>query len=115
MNRNYLRGIPIATRLRRSCVKDPITECWNWSKALLASGYGQITWNGINYRAHRLAYEVFKETTIGDLCVLHTCDNPKCINPDHLFLGTQAENIRDRCNKGRTRTGHALYTIKSGA
>jgi len=56
------------------------------------------------YKAHRIAYELLKGPT-GDFFVLHTCDNPPCCNPDHLWLGTQADNIKDCKEKGRTRNG----------
>lgn len=77
-------------------------DCILWWKSLNAGGYGCIM---INYRrmyAHRYAYELFKGTIPEGMSVLHTCDNTACINPDHLYLGTQQQNMRDRQVRKRT-------------
>ncbi len=86
-------------------LKDSATGCWNWPGALNQSGYGQIGRNlgGAPKVAlcHRLSWEMHKGPIPPDLWVLHKCDNRRCCNPDHLFLGTNADNIRDRDQKGR--------------
>jgi hypothetical protein len=87
-----------------------VTEkgCWEWIGSKRHYGYGQVTFNGRPGRkAHRVAWELTRGKIPGDLCVLHRCDNTACINPDHLFLGTQLDNIQDMNAKGRHgRTWH---------
>lgn len=75
--------------------------CWEWKAGLHTAGYGAISVSGKKEGAHRVAYELFVGPIGEGLCVLHTCDNPPCVNPEHLFLGTLVENNRDRDAKGR--------------
>jgi len=94
-----------ATMVDRFLSKVDIPEdaalCWNWTGSTV-KGYGQIS-NGIKHkslRSHVVSYLLFKGE-VGDKCVLHRCDNPRCVNPDHLFLGTVLDNVRDMHSKGR--------------
>jgi hypothetical protein len=75
-----------------------INECWPWKGALNNSGYGSFRGQG----AHRYAYMVWHGYIPKDLHVLHTCDNRKCCNERHLFVGTVSDNWRDALRKGRT-------------
>lgn len=76
------------------------SDCWLWTGGLYKKGYGQF-WDGERMvRAHRFAYELFVGP-IGDVLVLHECDTPGCVNPEHLFLGTHEDNMRDMVQKGR--------------
>ena len=77
-----------------------INDCWIWQGAKLTDGYGMISLDYKTKRVHRVAYEYFVGP-IGDKVVCHKCDNPLCINPKHLFLGTQLDNIKDMVSKGR--------------
>ena len=84
---------------------DEKTGCWVWNAALARGGDGQFFTSVIDgrtwYRAHRFSYEAHKGKIGDGLVVMHSCDNPACVNPDHLSVGTQADNIRDRDSKGR--------------
>lgn len=76
-------------------------ECWIWQATTNQSGYGRIRVNGTLFQAHRIAY-VIRNGSIDDaLFCCHTCDNPPCCNPSHLFLGTASDNMQDMSRKGR--------------
>ena len=90
-------------------------ECWNFPY-VNSNGYGQVAVNEtiatgqykLHHRyAHRLAYEVFNGPIPGGLNVCHRCDNPRCVNPAHLFVGTDADNNRDKVNKDRQTRGES--------
>lgn len=75
--------------------------CWLWTGYRNDNGYGQVGFNGHVRLAHRVAYTLAFGIIPEGMDVLHHCDNPSCVRPDHLFLGTQLDNIRDRDTKGR--------------
>lgn len=76
--------------------------CWEWQANADRRGYGHMTIKGKKVQAHRFSYELFVAPP-GDLFVLHRCDNPPCVRPDHLWLGTNADNMADMRAKGRER------------
>lgn len=80
-------------------------DCWTWTAYRNPAGYGEINLGGRlgAVLAHRVAYELTFDVAPGDLHVLHRCDNPACVRPDHLFLGTHIDNMRDMTAKGRGR------------
>ena len=102
---------PILDRLSKH-VKDDKTGCWNWTGSKDKDGYGRMISGEKGRRvfsfAHRESYKFYK----GEIgapggsqgCVLHTCDNPSCINPEHLYLGDQEQNGLDKKVRGRART-----------
>jgi hypothetical protein len=88
-------------RLLNNIKKNEETECWEWQGNLGKNGYGKVRWNMNNLTTHRAAYEVFNREIPKNLCVCHTCDNRKCINPEHLWIGSSRENTKDKVKKGR--------------
>jgi len=81
---------------------DSDNDCWLWTASGNGRGYGRIKINGRNESAHRVAWEIYHGKTIPyGKVICHTCDNPRCVNPKHLFIGTQRDNVRDAVNKGR--------------
>jgi len=91
---------------------DDNTGCWIWRGPLDNDGYGQITIRGVGYRPHRVSYMMYNGDITSGLYVLHKCDRPSCVNPSHLFLGTQAENVLDCMKKGRRSVGFYHYRSK---
>lgn len=92
-------------RFWRHCDKKSESECWPWLGALKRDGYGAVTISGEHTRSHRLSWAINKGEIPLGLWVLHKCDNPKCVNPDHLFLGDTVANTADKVSKGRQAKG----------
>lgn len=89
-----------------SQVKIQDSGCWEWQGGCNPGGYGQVCYKK-TFLAHRVAYSIYYQVWDIKLKVLHTCDNPPCVNPFHLFLGTQAVNMTDKATKGRAIYNHA--------
>ena len=89
-------------RFNSKFLKGAISECWEWSAALV-KGYGVFWIEYKNHYAHRVSWVVLNGPILDGLCILHKCDNPKCVNPNHLFVGSCKDNMRDMISKGRKR------------
>ena len=76
--------------------------CWEWTGAISDFGYGVFYCHNDKYMAHRVAYSLAIGSISFGLCICHTCDNPGCVNPKHLFLGTHQDNMDDMAAKGRS-------------
>lgn len=100
-------------------IPEPNTGCWIWISLLDRKGYGRVWFNGKEQRAHRLSAHLYLDMKLDDeVQALHKCDNTWCVNPEHLFTGSNLDNIKDRISKGRgrrkrfCRRGHE-YTVEN--
>lgn len=98
---NAMRQTLMLTRI----VLNPETGCWLWERARTPFGHGIIRLFGKNIVASRLSYEAFIGQIPKGMYVLHKCDIPACVRPEHLFLGTKADNSADMVSKGRAHRG----------
>lgn len=110
-------GLPIEQRFQKYIIPEPNSGCWLWCGSSYKFGYGRLYGKKKTiYKAHRVSWEIYKGPIPEGLNVLHKCDTPSCVNPRHLFLGTQIENIHDCDRKGRNKgifTEEQIKAIRS--
>lgn len=104
--RHGLRRDPVESIFSRS-MQEPNSGCWLFEGVLNQSGYGfmSVADMGEEKLAHRISYRAYVGRIPDGMFVLHKCDMPSCVNPEHLFLGTHQDNMIDRSKKGRAKTG----------
>lgn len=95
----------IQSRIERYSIPEPNSGCWLWLGSIDGEGYGRATFRGKSDGAHRVSYTAFREAIPAGLLVCHSCDVRCCVNPDHLWVGTYADNNRDMLAKGRHGNG----------
>jgi len=88
----FLSGLPI---------KANKNDCWPWLGGSTGAGYGALYFNGKQYKAHTLSYQIFNDEISSGLIVRHVCDNPACVNPKHLIVGTHSDNTLDALKRDR--------------
>lgn len=106
MRRGRLDGRPLKRSMtaeqRFNSFVEKTAGCWFWNGAKTRFGYGHFKYDQVFHLAHRWSYAHFVGDLSEDQCVLHSCDTPSCVRPDHLFLGTRLDNAKDRVVKGRS-------------
>jgi len=114
-----------SSRIEASSIPEPMSGCWLWLGATTPNQrgmiYGVLSAGGKRVRAHRYSYEAYKGPIPAGMFVCHRCDNPSCVNPDHLFVGTNQDNVDDCCRKNRKkpvlgeRNGRATISNETAA
>lgn len=103
----------IKTYIIESMMIEPGSGCWNWEKYINSGGYGRVKHQGRMIQAHHLSYIGFTGGIPTGMMVLHRCDNRKCVNPNHLFIGSHKDNMKDMVLKNRSNKPHGCRNPQS--
>jgi|JI10StandDraft_1071094.scaffolds.fasta_scaffold05142_31 hypothetical protein len=98
------KAMPVEQRFMEK-VKKTDSGCWEWQAFCLPRGYGLFSIGGSNSLAHRVSFQLFVGALDAASDVMHSCDNPRCVNPNHLSLGSRTDNMQDARDKGRSAIG----------
>lgn len=104
-----LRNVVGRKLIEQNSIPEPNSGCWLWTGAY-KKGYGVVGISRKSWQAHRLSYLVFGGVLLADDMIMHSCDNPWCVNPEHLKAGTHADNMQDAVSKGRMPRGSSKWT-----
>jgi hypothetical protein len=100
------KGMAMLDRFCALFVRGDMNECWLWTGNADKNGYGLFKRDGVRLEfAHRVSYAMATGDELVGKCCLHHCDTPSCVNPFHLFSGSQQDNLEDMCNKRKTGAG----------
>lgn len=102
--RFHFKRITPTARIEAGSMPEPNSGCWLWLESVNRKGYAHLRYEAKMHRANRFSYSAYKGQIPEGLMVLHSCDNPLCVNPEHLSLGTAKDNNDDRDRKGRHRS-----------
>ena len=92
-------------KFESATMPEPNSGCWIWMNGITSFGYGRLKHNAKSYSAHRFSWMLYRGPIPHGKWILHKCDTPSCVNPDHLFCGTNVDNILDMVSKGRNSKG----------
>lgn len=101
----------VIDRFMQKVTPEPSTGCWLWTGAVDQSGYARLSIGRKNKTAHRISYRLFIGDIPEGLLVCHKCDVRSCVNPNHLFLGTDSDNMKDMALKGRGWNPRGAMTV----
>lgn len=95
-------------RFEEKFIPEPMSGCWLWTGALYPRGYGKFWFDGELGLAHRASLSLYCDRPAADKLVCHRCNNPQCVNPDHLYIGTQSDNMKQARRDGRVIMPHEM-------
>ncbi len=110
-NRIYYKRDPLE-RLMERVVVDPTTVCWNWTGKLMHHGYGRMELGGKQMYAHRASWAIHQREVPEGKILCHHCDNRRCVNPEHMYVGTAQDNSNDAVERDRLERGAHRYNSK---